>query len=195
MSNDNQQNRSDREPSKKFPIGKFGLEVALRNNQQPIFGPTQTKLRGRFSASNVVGFSMSEQLSRLIQKFPVIKGLFIEIDTAERTLRIYDPYRGTEQGAREWKELSKLIDDVPVVGSYGMQPYEELLIKGELATDNKLKDWFYTCCKWVANGKAIPFDGDGYSKWPDPKDVDRMPGSRVTNRFGELGWNRRELVG
>lgn len=195
-------NRGDNPPLRPeklaVPPGLYGVEIKLPHNRNFIFGPTKTRMRGRYESAAVAGFNTAEALGKLFRTFPVIRGMCIEVNTADRTLRIYDPYRETEQGRREWKQLSELIAAVPVVGSMHMEPQEEYLIEGESVTDDKIKDWMYECVqimhKAPGKNKAIPLTGEGYRTWPTLDEVRKMPGGRWNNRFTERGWNRPELV-
>ncbi len=161
--------------------GKFGMEFALPRNGNAYWPLTLETLRGRWESSYVSGQSPSEQIGRLHQSFPVIRGVCIEVDTVKRRARIFDPYAPGEEEADKWEKLNLLVESVPVAGKLGMEPMRSVETK-EMSAD-QLKDWMYQCRKHIEGGKAIPLTGKGYREWPSLDDVKKMPGKCRANFY------------
>jgi hypothetical protein len=67
----------------------LAVEIATKENSNVLFGPTQTKLRGRWAGSSPSLRGMTSDVG--MNQMPDLPGLHLILDTNEKTFTIHDP--------------------------------------------------------------------------------------------------------
>jgi hypothetical protein len=162
--------------------GKYGIEFAAKRNGTILWPLDFETYRGRWDSSYVSGQSPSEGMGAIHRAFPVIRGICVEVDTAERVVRIFDPYAPGEVDEAKWSALSKTLKGLPGgLGKTNWAPMEAKVIKN--LTADQLKDWMYQCRHHADIGKAEPLTDRGYSSWPSQDEIAKMPGKNRVNFY------------
>lgn len=139
-------------------MAKYVVEVSNKYNDNWLFPANGGELlRGRWDYMRVANLDVGAKHKTLQQALAPhgssIPGLYIEIDTSERTVSIYDPLAETKKGRDIWNAIKNSLDQF----GGNMAPKEKSTMKlaeGEKG-DDILKSWAY----WVARGVS---DGDCY---------------------------------
>jgi hypothetical protein len=158
------------------------IEVANSKNCSVMFGGTSQRLRGRWTASNIVRSDMHDALKRL-SEIPVIPGIRIQIDFNERVCRIYDPLKETEEGRKIWKEVSVVMSQFKeLFGGAPMQPWDEQRIKN--ASHSDLKSWLYWMRRLHDIDHAVLVESESnVSEMPSLEKIATLPGRRIRSPF------------
>lgn len=164
----------------KILTAKYCIEFAQKGNNNILWPLTLEVFRGRWDAAYVSGAAISDGMMQLHRKFPIIRGICVEVDEANKLARVFDPYDANESNGKEWQKLSAALAGVPLVGESRFSPLAEQKYKLDA---NKLKEWLYEMRRHVDAGLAVEVMERGYSSLPELEEIDMMSGKRRLNPY------------
>lgn len=129
---------------KESPIGEVIIEVGDKRNNQKMFSPTRTILRGSWAKANLVSDERVEQ----VETIPDIPGIRILISPVRRTALIFDPMSLPEN-----TQLNRDVQEA-IKKNFGTQcgPMEKIAY--EDMSDTAIKTWLYYMRRMVDGSKT-----------------------------------------
>jgi hypothetical protein len=128
------------------PAGEFSIEVDTGSNDAVLFPPTQDRLRGTFSAHNLV---MGDTSSVGLFQMPNIPGMIVRVNCRTRTASITDPL-AQPANADLLNEISK--KHKVIFQGHGVTSVPDREREG--LTDDELASWVYWLMRLVQGKKA-----------------------------------------
>lgn len=166
---------------------KYGIEMAGANNDQIFFNPLQEAFRGRYDSSKVAGVGMNAGLGNIIRAAPVIPGMYLVLDVAEKTLTIFDPLNTTADGKQIWAKIKPILDQNRNALGGPYAPIETRTVKideqhqSEMTEDDAVKNYAWCMRQLVDGGNARVLSEFGnFAELPSAKEIDETwPGRRL----------------
>jgi hypothetical protein len=167
-------------------MAKYVVEVCNKYNDNWLFPANGGELlRGRWDYMRVANLDVGSKHKTLSQALSphgsAIPGLYIEIDTSERTVSIYDPLAETKKGRDIWNSIKLSLDQF----GGNMVPREKSTTKlpeGEKG-DNTLKSWAYWVSRGVSDGDCLPVVSES-EPIPSPEEIeDLWDGERLKDPY------------
>jgi hypothetical protein len=140
-------------------MARYVVEVCNKYNDNWLFPANNGELlRGRWDYMRVANFDVGSKHKTLQQALSAfgssIPGLYIEINTDDRTVSIYDPLAETKKGRDLWNAIK------PALEAFGgnMVPRERTVteLKPGEAGDDIIKTWAYWVSRGVSDGDCLP---------------------------------------
>lgn len=145
--------KKEQATASKSKTGEIAIEIASRRNSQTTFGPTMSKLRGRFSIYNLPRGSTSANTD--LMQMPEIPGQQVWINPATRTGRIVDPLN-REEHKNKIEEMNRVISTFK-----GEEPRKAVDDRSfPNLTDDQIRTWLYWMRRLVDEKKAVVAAGN-----------------------------------
>ncbi len=151
----------------------FEIEIASERNHSYSFAPTLEVLRGRWASANVAHLEPGAVLRQVHQAAPIIPGMRVRVDVANRTLTVYDPLKETEEGQKIWARISAIFEQNEEVFGADIKPVDSSRV--EFSVD-AVKEWLYWMRRAINAGHAIKTPES--SEIPTLEEVKKLPGKR-----------------
>ena len=169
--------KADAAAQKPYPEFHAIIEVGDDKNRNPQFPPLKLVLRGRWGRDVLVGTTGRNELMSI----PEIPGIYLEINTARRAARMFDPLTLP----RYEKTLEELRDPYRrLIGSEG-KPWDDVVRTA--LNDTDLKTWLYWMARLVQSFKARVVEG----LLPSLPEIEPLPGKTRIELFNASSRGRK----
>jgi hypothetical protein len=161
---------------------QFVIEIAGPKNENVIFSPTRTKVRGRWDNAKTMHRDRGEAMKKLAMAAPSIPGKCILLDTDKMVGEIFDPLKDTREGQvalqaikQVFKEYSTEFGTATPEG-HPRETYPKL-------TPDDVKTWAFYMRNLLDTKMAEVVAGS--AKLPTIDEIRKWPGRRLRDPLND----------
>lgn len=157
---------------------QYGIEINGPHNENAVFSPTSTRLRGRWEMAKVAHRDREkshagEAYKALAVRVAVIPGIYILLDTDKRAGTIMDPMAETKEGKDILAEVNAVFKEYPAFFGGQIEPVAKTTTA---LTIDQVKTWANYMRQMVDSGLAKGVGGTAVL--PPRPEIALWPGKR-----------------